>query len=82
MFKLPVLRSSAKKLDKLKLIKTCSRFMSRGSSVSIVTELRTGRQGFGSQQWQGIFLFPTASRPALDSTQRPLRWVSRCSPRG
>jgi hypothetical protein len=33
-------------------------------------------QGFESQQLLGIFLFTTASRPALEPTQLPIQWVS------
>jgi hypothetical protein len=32
-------------------------------------------QGFESRQRPGIFLFTTASRPALVSTQSPIQWV-------
>jgi hypothetical protein len=31
--------------------------------------------GFESQQWLGIFLFTTASRPALEPIQLPIQWV-------
>jgi len=50
---------------------------SRGCSVNIVTRLRTGRTGFDSRRGQRIliFLFSTASRPALDPTHLPIRWV-------
>jgi hypothetical protein len=40
-----------------------------------VTELRVGRSGFDSRQEMGIFLFPTASRPALGPTQPHIQWV-------
>jgi hypothetical protein len=33
------------------------------------------RRGFESQQGVGIFLFTTASRPALGSAQPPIQWV-------
>jgi hypothetical protein len=36
--------------------------------------LRTGRPGFDSRQCK-IFLFSTASRPALGPTQPPVQWV-------
>jgi hypothetical protein len=48
----------------------------QSSWVSTVTRLRTGRQGFNSQQKQGIFLFTTASRLVLGPTQPPIQWVS------
>jgi hypothetical protein len=32
-------------------------------------------RGFGSRQGLGIFLFTTASRPALGPTEPPIRWV-------
>jgi len=40
---------------------------SRGSSVSVVTRLWAGRQGFSSwqEQWWNLFLFATPSRSAL-----------------
>jgi hypothetical protein len=38
--------------------------------------LRAGRQGFDSRQGQEIFLFSTASRPALGPTQPPTQWVA------
>jgi hypothetical protein len=47
------------------------------SSVVIATRLWSGQPvlGFESRQGLGIFLFTTASRPALGPTQPPLRWV-------
>jgi hypothetical protein len=45
------------------------------SSVSMETRLRAVRQGFNSRQGQGLFLFVTASRPALRLTQPPIQWV-------
>jgi hypothetical protein len=42
------------------------------SSVSIVTSLWAGRPVFESRQGQGLFLFATASRPALRLTQSPI----------
>jgi hypothetical protein len=62
---------------------------SRGSSVSTVTKLRAGWPGFDSWQGQIIFLFATASRPALGPIQ-PLvqlilgalfRWIKRLGSR-
>jgi hypothetical protein len=44
-------------------------------AVSIVTELRAGRQGHDSRQGQGYFLFATASRQGLWPTQPPIQWV-------
>jgi hypothetical protein len=44
-------------------------------SVGVVTGLRTGRPGFCSVQGKGIFLFATASRPALWPTQPPIPWI-------
>jgi hypothetical protein len=37
--------------------------------------LQDGRQGFDSRQGQEIFLYSTASRPALGPTQPPIQWV-------
>jgi hypothetical protein len=51
-------------------------FNKRGSSVSIVTRLRGGRLRFDSRQEQRNFLFASASRPALGSTQTPIQWVT------
>jgi hypothetical protein len=49
----------------------------RGSSVDIVTRLQAERPGFNYQKRQGrdFFLFTTASRPVLESTQPPIQWV-------
>jgi hypothetical protein len=44
---------------------------SRDSSVGITI----GVLGFDSRQGLGIFLFTTASRPALGLTQPPIKWV-------
>jgi hypothetical protein len=35
-----------------------------------------GDRGFETRQWLEIFLFTTASRPALGPTQPPKKWVS------
>jgi hypothetical protein len=43
--------------------------------VSIVTRLQAGRSEFDSWQGQGIFLFATMSRLALEPTQTPIHWV-------
>jgi hypothetical protein len=49
---------------------------SRNNSVSIATRLRAGRPGFDFQRGQGTFLFATALRSALGSTQLPIQCVS------
>jgi hypothetical protein len=54
---------------------TAPRIMSRGSSVSTVTELRAGRSGLDSRQEQEFFVFATASRPALGPTQSPIKCI-------
>jgi hypothetical protein len=43
----------------------------RDSSVGIEIRLRAGRSGFNSREGLGIFLFATASRPAVQPTQPP-----------
>jgi hypothetical protein len=48
---------------------------SRGSSVTIVTRLRAERLRFDSWQEQGIYVFDTTSRPALELTQPSIQWV-------
>jgi hypothetical protein len=49
---------------------------SQGNSVNIETSLRTGPPGFNSRQGQWwIYLFSTASKPALGLTQLPIQWV-------
>jgi hypothetical protein len=45
-------------------------------SVGIVTSLRAGRSEFDSRRGLGIFIFATASRPALRPTQPPIEWVA------
>jgi hypothetical protein len=45
------------------------------NSVGIMTRLEAGRSGFYSLQGLGIFLFTSASRPALGPTQPPIQWV-------
>jgi len=49
-----------------------------------VTRLRVGRPGFDCRQgqWSDIFLFATASRPALGSTQHPILQLSGFYPSG
>jgi hypothetical protein len=37
--------------------------------------LQAERSGFDSRQGEEIFLFSTASRPALGPTQPPIQWV-------
>jgi hypothetical protein len=49
--------------------------VSRGSSVSIVTDLRTGCPELNFRYEQGYFIFATAFRPALGPTQPPIQWV-------
>jgi hypothetical protein len=51
---------------------------SQDSSVGIATGygLRAGRPELYSPQAQEIFLYFTASRPALGPTQPPIQWVS------
>jgi hypothetical protein len=39
------------------------------------TALRADDRGFESRQGLGIFLFTTASIPALEHTQPPLQWI-------
>jgi len=48
----------------------------KSPKVSIVTRLRVRRPKFDSRQGQKPFLFATASRPALGSTQHPIQWVA------
>jgi hypothetical protein len=48
---------------------------SRGTSVGIATRLWAEILGFDSRQGQNIFLFSTATRPALEPTQPPIRCV-------
>jgi hypothetical protein len=44
--------------------------------------LRAGRPGFDSRQGQEIFLYSTASRQVLGSTQPPTQWVPGLFPWG
>ena len=53
----------------------CSRLTSWGSSVSIVTWLRTERSGFESGQGQEVFLYFRTSRLALWATKPPIQRV-------
>jgi hypothetical protein len=59
------------------MVSVCTPIKSRDSSVGIATRLRAGRSvlGFDSRRGLGIFLFTTASRPALGPTQPPVQWV-------
>jgi hypothetical protein len=41
-----------------------------------VTNLPAGRPGFASRQGQGFCLLANASRPALESTQPPIEWLT------
>jgi len=43
----------------------------------IAITLRTGRPGLESRQGLGILLFTTVSRPVLEPTQPPVRWIQR-----
>jgi hypothetical protein len=49
--------------------------VSRGSLVCKATGWMIGFWGFDSRRGLGIFLFSTASRPALGPTQPPIHWV-------
>jgi hypothetical protein len=44
-------------------------------SISLVTRLVSGEPRLVSQLHQGIFLFATTFRLALDPTQPPIQWV-------
>jgi hypothetical protein len=55
------------------------------SSVGIATELRAGRPGGGGSSSSGRvknFHFSISSRPALGSTQPPIKWVPGAFSRG
>jgi hypothetical protein len=39
-----------------------------------IDRLRVGRPGFDSLQGQDIFLYLTASRPAVESPHSPIKW--------
>jgi hypothetical protein len=39
--------------------------------------LRAGRPGFDSRKGREIFLFSTASKPALGATQPPIQWYPK-----
>jgi hypothetical protein len=64
-------RSEAKLIDQKQSF--CTHFIS--VSESMKARLRTGRPGFHSRQGQRFFLFPTASRPAVEPTQPPIQWL-------
>jgi hypothetical protein len=49
--------------------------MNRDSSVGIALGYGLDDWGFDFRQELGIFLFTTASRPALGLTQPPIQWV-------
>jgi hypothetical protein len=57
------------KFKQYQVVRSC------GSSVSIVTRLQAGWLGFDSWQGLGIFLFVTASRPALGPYQPAIQWM-------
>jgi len=52
----------------------------RNISLSVVTIPRDGRLGFRTEQKQGLFLYATASRPALGPNYPPIHWVSGAFP--
>jgi hypothetical protein len=49
-------------------------FRDISSGIATVYGLRLG---FDSRQYQDILLVSIASRPALESTQPPIKWVPR-----
>jgi len=53
--------------------------MSWGSSVSLVTGLRSGRTGFDFKQKQGFIVLATASKRARGPNQTPTHWVPEVS---
>jgi hypothetical protein len=46
-----------------------------GITVTIMTRIWAGQQGFDSQQGQEIFLLATTSRIVLGPSQPPIQWV-------
>jgi hypothetical protein len=50
-------------------------FRNLDSSDNVVYRAQVGRPGFDSRQGTGIFLFDTASRPALGATQLRVKLV-------
>jgi hypothetical protein len=54
-----------------------TKFLSHDSSAGIALGYGLDDRvlGFDSRRGLGIFLFSTASRPALGSTQPPIQWV-------
>jgi hypothetical protein len=53
---------------------------SRGSSVSIVTEVLAGRSGIGSRQRKVLLLFAAAFTTTPEPIQRPIQWELRLVP--
>jgi hypothetical protein len=47
-----------------------------GQLCVLITGWTTGRSGFDSRQGQRIFPLTSVSRPALGSTQPPVKWIS------
>jgi hypothetical protein len=56
------------------LYETCHHFVGQLSRYS--NWLQVGRQGFDSRQMQDIFLYSTATRSGVRSTQPLIQWVS------
>jgi hypothetical protein len=54
-------------------VETSSKVRSRESSFGIATGYGTGQPGFDSRSGQKIFVYSTASRPALGPTQRSIQ---------
>jgi hypothetical protein len=65
------------KLQNVRHLYGTNKRMSRGSSVSIVTDYGLDDRGsrFDPRQRQRIFLLASASKPALGPTQPPVQWV-------
>jgi hypothetical protein len=56
-------------------LKGINSFIANGIADRYSDRLRSGRLKFDSRQEQEIFLFSTASRPALGPTQSLIQWV-------
>ena len=54
----------------------------RDSSVSVVTRQRAERSAIPNPSERDTFLFSMDSGPTLESSQSPIRWVSRFHPGG
>jgi hypothetical protein len=61
---------------KFSLLKRQKKKIKRTSSVGIALGYGLDDRWFESWHGLGIFLFPTAFRPALRPTQSPIQWVS------